>query len=55
MLYIFSIFMLLAGYYSLTYGISLWKDDDNKLGGLGAIIIAIIGTIAPIVVMFIKL
>ncbi len=54
MIYIFTFFMLCAGYYTLTYGVSLWKDDKNKLGGAGTVIIAIVGTIAPIVVMYMK-
>lgn len=54
MIYIFISFMLLTGYYALTYGISLWKEDENKLGGFGAMAAAVIGTVIPIVVLFIK-
>lgn len=54
MIYIFTLFMLLTGYYALTYGISLWKEDKNKLSGFGAVAIAVIGTIIPIIVLFLK-
>lgn len=54
MIYVFVLFMLACGYYTLTYGISLWRDDGNKLGALGVAMAAMVGTIAPIVVMFIK-
>lgn len=54
MIHVFAFLMLLAGYYTLTYGVSLWKEDNNRLGGFGAIAITIIGTIAPIIVMYIK-
>lgn len=54
MLYIFTLFMLGCGYYTLTYGISLWRDDKNKLGGFGAAAVAILGTVVPIVVLYMK-
>jgi hypothetical protein len=46
--------ILITGYYTLTYGISLWKDDKNRLGAVGAVLIAIIGTVAPIAFLFIN-
>jgi len=54
MIYIFSVFMLLTGYYCLTYGISLWKDDRNKFGSVGVVVASILGTVVPLVVMFLK-
>ena len=54
MIYILSLFIVCAGYYTLTFGITMWKQENNKLGGLGAVILAIIGTIVPIIVLFIK-
>lgn len=54
MIHIFTVLMLCAGYYTLTYGLSLWRDDKNKLGGAATIIIAVIGTIAPVVTMYLK-
>lgn len=54
MLYLFSFFMLCSGYYTLTYGISLWKKDNNKLGGFGTILLALAGTVIPIIVLLAK-
>lgn len=54
MSYIVVFFILCAGYYALTYGISLWKNEANKLGGFGAILAAAIGTIAPILFILLK-
>lgn len=51
MMYFTFLFMMCAGYYCLTYGISLWKAEKNKLGGFGAILAAIAGTIVPIIYM----
>lgn len=48
------IVVLAIGYYTFTYGMSLWKDDKNKLGAFGTILIAILGIAAPLVFMFIK-
>lgn len=55
MVYIVTIVMLMIGYYTLTFGISLWRDDKNKLGSIGAIIIAVAGTLIPVVELFIKM
>lgn len=54
MIYILFLFIIGSNYYTLTYGIYLWKNENNKLGSIGTIAIAIIGTIVPIVVGFIK-
>jgi hypothetical protein len=54
MIYIFVLFMLACGYYTFTYGVSLWRDDANKLGAVGAAMAAIVGTIAPIISIFLK-
>jgi hypothetical protein len=54
MMYVFVLFMFACGYYTFTYGVSLWRDDKNKLGAVGVVIAAVVGTIAPVVVMFIK-
>lgn len=55
MTYIITIIMLMIGYYTLTFGISLWRDDKNKLGSIGAIIIALAGTLVPVVELFLKM
>ncbi len=54
MVYVMMIFMLMAGYYSLTYGVSLWRDDRKILGSIGVIMISVVGTIIPIVFLIIK-
>lgn len=54
MIYIYSLIMICAGIYTFTYGVSLWRDDKNKLGGFGAVLIAVTGTIMPMVVLFMK-
>ncbi len=51
---ILAIIILGVGYHTLTYGLSLWKDDKNKLGSSGAILIAILGTIGSLVFMWIR-
>jgi hypothetical protein len=54
MKYILAVFMLTTGFYSLTYGLSLWKEDNEKLAGFGAMAVAVLGTIVPIVVLVMK-
>lgn len=53
MIYIFMLFMLGCGYYTLTFGISQWKKK-NRLGGISTMVVALLGTIVPIIVMYIK-
>lgn len=46
------IIMILAGcYYTFTYGKSLWVDEQNKLGGFGAVLAAAAGAAAPIILL----
>lgn len=54
MIYILFLFIIGLNYYTLTYGIYLWKSENNKLGSVGTIAIAVIATIVPILVAFIK-
>lgn len=54
MIYILFLFIIVSNYYTLTYGVYLWKNENNKLGSVGTIAIAVIGTIVPILVVFIK-
>lgn len=53
MLYILMFLMLLSGYYTFTFGISQIKRK-NRLGGFGTIVISIIGTIIPMVILYMK-
>lgn len=46
--------MLGFGYYTFTYGLSLWKDDNNKLGAISTMFVAIIGTAVPLFVLITK-
>lgn len=48
------IFILASGYYTFTYGKSLWVDDKNKLGGVGAVLLAVMSIMGSIGLMFIK-
>lgn len=54
MIYLLVLFMACCGYYTFTYGISLWRDEKNKLGGFAAAALAAVGTIAPGIVLFMK-
>lgn len=54
MIYIFMLFMACCGFYTFTYGVSLWRDDKNKLGGFAVALFALIGTIVPGIVLFIR-
>lgn len=54
MLYLLCLFIIGCNYYTLTYGVYLWKNENNKLGSIGTIIIVIIATVAPILVLFIR-
>ena len=49
--YLFVLFMLCCGYYTATYGMSLWKEDKNKLGGAAAVAFAVVGTVLPSVIL----
>lgn len=44
-----------VGYYTLSYGIYLWKTENKKLAGFGVFLIAFLGTVVPIINLHIKL
>lgn len=46
--------ILASSYYTFTYGRSLWVDDQNKIGAIGAALLAITSIAAPIYVLFFK-
>ena len=54
MTYVLIVFMVCCGYYTFTYGLSLWKNQKNKLASVGTIAVAIIGVILPVIVLFMK-
>jgi hypothetical protein len=53
MIYILMLGMLLCGYYTFTFGVSQWKRK-NRLGGFSTMVIAIFGTLIPILVLYMK-
>lgn len=54
MKYIIALVMLLAGYYSFSYGVFQWKKEKNKLGAIGTIIFSVIGTVLPVVIYLMR-
>ncbi len=53
MKFIIALVVMGFGYYTLTYGISLWRNK-NKLGGIGIGLLVGVGTIGPIMMLFIR-
>lgn len=53
--YIVIILIIISEYYTVTYGITLYKKHKNKLGGLAALFLALSSAIISIVLVFIKL
>jgi hypothetical protein len=43
------------GYYTLSYGIHLWKVEKKKLAGFGVFLITMLGILVPIITLHIKL
>jgi hypothetical protein len=55
MVFYFSMLVvLLAGYYTFTYGLHLWRYEHEKLAGFGVIFIALVSTLFPIVLLFVR-
>lgn len=48
------IFILACCYYTLTYAKSLWVDEKNKLGAVGAGLAGMIGTVGPVIMLLAK-
>lgn len=42
------------GYYSLTYGIYLWKNESSKLPGIGVLLISVLGIVVPIIMLYLR-
>jgi hypothetical protein len=53
MIHIAALAMLACGYYSFTFGISQWKKK-NRLGGVSTMIASVLGTIIPIIGLYVK-
>ena len=47
--YLSIIFIFCFGYYTISYAVFLLTQKDEKLASFGTILIAIIGTIVPII------
>lgn len=54
MIYLVLIFVLICGWYTFTYGMTIFIKENNKLGGIAVIGVAILSTIMPIAVMFMQ-
>ncbi|MCX7711175.1 MAG: hypothetical protein N2484_15160 [Clostridia bacterium] len=54
MIIVLTLLVLCSGYYTFTYGVNLWREDKNRLGGIGTVFIAVLGTIVPIVVYYLS-
>ncbi len=53
MIYIVMFLMLLSGYYTFTFGISQIKRK-KILGGISTIVVAVLGTIIPMAILYMK-
>lgn len=49
-----SLIIIAADYYSLTYGIYLWKRENKKLAGFGVLLITFLGIVVPIVDLYLR-
>lgn len=54
MRYILMLFMLGSSYYTLTYGLHIWKKEKNKLGGAAVMCLAVLSTLVPSIVLIKK-
>ena len=54
MIYLVILFILIANYYTLTYGINVWKNEKNTMGGFAIIFLVILSTVAPIIFFIIR-
>jgi hypothetical protein len=52
--YFAMVIVLFGGYYTFTYGLHLWRHEHETLAGFGVIFIALISTIFPILVLFMR-
>jgi len=54
MIYLLILFFLAVGYYTCSYGAFIIKKEKNILAAVGTIALGIIGTVVPIMVLFMK-
>lgn len=53
-MYVFILFMAGCNTYAFTYGIHLWKKENNKVGGAASMIFAVLATVLPALVLVMK-
>jgi hypothetical protein len=54
MIYLVIVFVLIVNYYTLTYGVNVWKNEKNTMGGFAVIFLAILSTAASIIFLAIR-
>lgn len=54
MTYIIIFLMAMSGYYTLTYGLTVFHIEKNKVGGIAVVIFALAGIILPAALLIIR-
>ncbi|WP_446898574.1 hypothetical protein ACSVC9_01225 [Clostridium sp. LBM24168] len=54
MRYIISFLIIAANYYTFSYGVFMYKNENNRLGAFGAYIISMGVSIISIIILFVK-
>jgi hypothetical protein len=54
MIYLVITLILISGYYTLTYGISVWKNENNALGGMAVITLATLATVISVIFLIVR-
>lgn len=54
MIYLLIILFIAIGYHTCTYGVFIIKKEKNMLAAIGTILLAFIGIVVPIIVLFLK-
>lgn len=54
MIYIIILFLLLVGYYTITYGINIWISEKNKLGGTAVMTLSVLAVVITISFLLIR-
>jgi hypothetical protein len=54
MIYLLILILIAIGYYTFTYGVFIIRREKNTLAAAGTILLAVVGTLAPIIALFIK-
>lgn len=50
-----SLIVIAMCYYSFSYGVYLWKNENSKLAGFGVLLITFMGVVIPIVVIYTRI